>query len=355
MLSPELGGRAIEKPQTSDAAPVQLKLALRLRHARNPGPRGFIALVAGQTSTVAIGGATGGGSASYASLPKRRASREAPACAAQTIQSPTLSTFPCAANTSGIVAQNIAAFVSTYSTAPVAGSSGGQPAGNAYGSLTSFGKWLVQTDPSTSTLTSNSTLPNSTTTSAASSSVRTAAIAGGVAGGLVLVAAAIIATVCFLRRKRPVMRAVPTEIPANPLVAPVPNDIAERIRAPKAQIGAEMPPAYIGYAEPVERPAEPTFAPKKSDEMVDESGNKLAKKIDVQAPETVYRALCAYVPKRDDEINVKLGNEMIIRKVLGPDWVRASNLTDGTEGIVSLSVIDVGKNFVGGSGPAMDA
>ncbi|RKO85687.1 hypothetical protein BDK51DRAFT_47727 [Blyttiomyces helicus] len=340
---------------------------------------------------------------------------------------------------------------SVYSAAPLPSASGGQPAGRAYGALTSVGRWLVQTggdgpsssngaaafpalspyfyffDTSSNRWSPSSTVGNdlrggpstSTATPApatsSSSNFPTGAIAGGVAGGIVLIAAVIIATICVKQRKQAAKskRPVPTDLP----VAAVPEEVEERLRVLEAQIGTEFaaPPAYNGFVEPMERSAvtvgrgvagtKPvvvlglkTYEPKNSDEIQVEKGDELvirevlssdhARAINItkgiegivplsvlestsslsrfvaqgqsssssSTPSaTVYRALCAYNPNRDDEIKVKLGNQMIIRKILGSGWVLASNLTDGTEGIVPLAVIDVGKDFVSGSGPRMDA
>ncbi|RKO91162.1 hypothetical protein BDK51DRAFT_46010 [Blyttiomyces helicus] len=332
------------------------------------------------------------------------------------------------------------------------------PAGCTYGSLTSVRKWLIQTgelndvrgclkglgaalvahrsalaggpvdwssgllllryrrkpmvlilangadlraDPSTSTMTPNSTMPSPTTTSATSTS-------GGVATGFVVVAAAIIVTIYFLRRKPPVTRSVPTEIQVDPPVAPGRDDILQRHRALEEQLGTALPPApppeYDGFVEPLGRPAEPIFTPKSTMKLLlisyhplspflspkqrDNLANEIyAEGLIFALPETVCRALCDYVTNRADEIHVtrlssgssraavvKAATEIerdrrqqrtsnpafcphapSHTKIVGTEGVLAENLTDGTEGVVPLSVIDVGKRFVAGSGPAMDS
>ncbi|RKO86606.1 hypothetical protein BDK51DRAFT_26406 [Blyttiomyces helicus] len=59
----------------------------------------------------------------------------------------------------------------------------------------------------------------------------------------------------------------------------------------------------------------------------------------------VYRGLCNFQPRSQDEIGIKLGDENVVRSAFGDGWAQIDNLTMGTSGLAPLSAIGVGRDF----------
>ncbi|RKO88934.1 hypothetical protein BDK51DRAFT_52152 [Blyttiomyces helicus] len=167
------------------------------------------------------------------------------------------------------------------------------------------------------------TAPPSTLAGSASSSA--GVVAGWAVGAMVLTLVVALMGL-FVRRRccngpAKARSASTQEIPALVEIAPT-SSVATAATGPFSH---DPPPVYIGDNDAV---------PPRSDQVVDDGPAM-----------KVYRALCGFQPRADDEVTVKLGDEIVVIAKLAHGWARIENLTTGTSGLAPISAIDVGKDF----------
>ncbi|RKO82994.1 hypothetical protein BDK51DRAFT_51497 [Blyttiomyces helicus] len=199
---------------------------------------------------------------------------------------------------------------------------------------TSISQWI---SPPSSLLSSasSSTSPipspppaTSSATSAASSSSSApmGAIIGGAVGGAVVLAAVAFLLYRCGRRNGPKPLPTPDHAIVPPPAVPVQQYDMD-----------DIPPIYKDSAMVPE--------PRGNDSSGDVEPPPGPSADEDQEEVKIYRGLCSYEPRKSDEVAVKLGDEIVIRRVFGDGWVLVSNLTTKRDGIAPVSSIDVGKDL----------
>ncbi|RKO91948.1 hypothetical protein BDK51DRAFT_27369 [Blyttiomyces helicus] len=198
---------------------------------------------------------------------------------------------------------------------------------------------------SSSNTSSSSPSPGSQSTSGSSSKILPA-VGGAIGSLIVILAVSYLIYRHYARRQEGLLTHVDFPTSLSPPTRPLPTDSIPRTPSPMPPASLPPQPPSLGDAHPESpSPRDPTPSP-----VLLKASSSVH--VDEGAPPAYDSAVQEELRTREDAppaVHFQkyrgLSLLMTLREVFTDRWARATNITDGTEGLLPLSCVDVGKDF----------